>query len=188
MPMKNTIATPGPRWLPSPPLNLRPSCHLDRSILHYCARNRTIYTMVFLWHYGHHDRKRGRWDCSECKWIFIAIFPHKSLGQFPHCCSFLWSPRLGAQDAFMGTFDRLHTRFDNQPDMVEFEWVELARQSSSCGNSHDCVAKQRWWIREWNICHPLENEQMWTRWWLAEETEMLHTIRWCSYFSNELII
>jgi hypothetical protein len=139
--------------------HLWPSCHLDSPILHYCVRNRTISTMVFLLHYGHYDRKRGRWDCNECKWIFIAILPHnhKSVGQFPHWCSFLWSPRLSAQDDLKGTFHRLHSRFENQPDMVEFEWVELARQSSCWGNSHDCVAKQRWQIREWNICHPSEN-------------------------------
>ena len=125
------------------PHHLWPSCRLDWFILHYCTRNCMISTMVFLLQYGHHDRKRGRWDCRECKWIFIAILPHKSLGQFSHSCSFLWSPRLGAQDALKGTFHRLHTRFDNQPDIAEFEWVALARQSSCCGNSHDCAAKQR---------------------------------------------
>ena len=186
--MKNAVPTLGLRRSPSPPHHLRPSCRLDWFILHYCVRNRTISTMEFLLHYGHHDQKRGRWDCSECKWIFIAILPHKSLGQFPHCCSFLWSSRLGAQDVLKGFFHQLHTRFDHQPDTVEFEWVSWQGRVLAAG-----IAMIVWLNKDGESENEIfvirqRMEQMWTRWWLAEETEMLHTIRWCSDFSNELII
>ena len=77
--MKNSIPTLGSQWSPSPPHHLQQSCCFDGSILHYCARHCTIVTMVFLFRYSHHDRKRGRSDCSECKWIVIMILSHGSM-------------------------------------------------------------------------------------------------------------
>jgi len=76
---------------------------------------------------------------------------------------------LGAKDALKGPFHWLHTRFDNQPDMVEFEWVELTSQS--------CVAKKDGESENEIFVIRQRMEQMWPRWWFAEETDMLHTIR-----------
>ena len=61
--------------------------------------------------------------------------------------------------------------------MVEFEWVELEGRflavtiAMIVWLNKDGESVNEIFAIRWNM------EQMWTWWWLAEETEMLHIIR-----------
>ena len=75
--MKNTTATPGLPWSPSPPHHLQRCTRLVRSNLGYFKRNFIISIMRFLLHDGRHDRKPGRWDLGWCQLLFIVIIPQR---------------------------------------------------------------------------------------------------------------
>ena len=88
--MKNTIATPGPPWLPSLAHPLWPSCYLVWSDLHF-MQSLTISNMWILLHCSPHDEKPSRWEIKvEFHMYYSLIYfftplPRRCL----HCYSFL---------------------------------------------------------------------------------------------------